>query len=104
MFCNVFSFQLKLSVWFYVCSNRLFFKTILILALKQTYQLRGRMYENRSNWALAITLRMRTTISNGQWQPWTAVSPLADSTGGDMVVRMRKARAILRSWYVCCSA
>ena len=25
---------------------------------------------------LAITLRMRKTIFPGQWQPWTAVSPL----------------------------
>ena len=25
---------------------------------------------------MASTLRMRTTISPGQWQPWTAVSPL----------------------------
>ena len=24
-FCNVFSFQLNLCVWFYVCCNRLFF-------------------------------------------------------------------------------
>ena len=35
--------------------------------MKQTYQLRG----------MASTLRMRTAISPGQWQPWTAVSPLA---------------------------
>ena len=26
--------------------------------------------------ALAITSRIRTAISRGQWQPWTAVSPL----------------------------
>ena len=30
------------------------------------YQLRG----------MASTLRMRHTISTGQWQPWTAISPL----------------------------
>ena len=87
-FCNVFSFQLNLCVWFYVCCNRLFFKTISILALKQTYQLR----------CMTIPLRMLTTISHQQWQAWTAVSPLADTTGGDMVVRMRKALAIPRSW------
>ena len=34
-------------------------------ALKHTYQLRG----------MASILRMRTTISARQWQPWTAVSP-----------------------------
>ena len=33
-FCNVFGFPLHLCVWFYVCCNRLFFKTISILALK----------------------------------------------------------------------
>ena len=92
-FCNVFSFQLNLCVWFYVCCNRLFFKTISILALKQTYQLR----------CMTILLRMLTTISHRQWQPWTAVSPLADTTGADMVLRMRKALAIPRSWYVCFS-
>ena len=37
-----------------------------LTAMKHTYQLRG----------MASTLRMRTTISPGQWQPWTAVSPL----------------------------
>ena len=26
----------------------------------------------------AITLRMRPTISQGQWKPWTAVSPLLE--------------------------
>ena len=34
--------------------------------VKHMYQIRG----------MADTLRMRTTISPGQWQPWTAVSPL----------------------------
>ena len=34
-------------------------------ALKHTYQLRG----------MANTVRMRTTKSPGQWQPWTAVWP-----------------------------
>ena len=41
-------------------------KQYQLTALKHTYQLRS----------LAITLRMRTTISPGQWQLWTAVSPL----------------------------
>ena len=40
-----------------------------LTALKHTYQLRG----------VTISLRMRTTISPGQWQPWTAVSPLLQS-------------------------
>jgi len=71
-FCNVFSFQLHLCVWFYVCCNRLLFKTISILALKHTYQLR----------CMTMPLRILTTISHRQWQPWTAVSPLADTTGG----------------------
>ena len=38
-----------------------------IYALKHTHQLRG----------MASTLRMRITISPGQWQPWTAVLPLS---------------------------
>ena len=37
-----------------------------LTAMKYIYQLRG----------MARTLRMRTTISPGQWQPWTAASPL----------------------------
>ena len=41
-------------------------KQYQLTALKHTYQLHG----------IDITLRMRTTISPGQWQPWTAVSPL----------------------------
>ena len=40
--------------------------SMLVLALKHTYQLRG----------MAITLHMRTTISPRQWQPWTVTSPL----------------------------
>ena len=39
---------------------------------------------------MTSTLRMRTSISPRQWQPWTAVSPLL----GLMVVHMRKVRAI----------
>ena len=35
-------------------------------ALRHTYHPRG----------MANTVRMRTTILPGQWQPWTAVSPL----------------------------
>ena len=93
-FCNVFGFPLHLCVWFYVCCNRLFLKTISILALKHTYQLS----------CMTIPLRILTTISHRQWQPWTAVSPLADTTGGNMAVRMRRALAIPRSWYVCCNA
>ena len=42
---------------------------------------------------MVSTVRMRTTISPQQWQPWTAVSPLL----GLMVVRMRKVLAIPRS-------
>ena len=49
---------------------------------------------------MVSTLRMRTTISPRQWQPWTAVSPFL----GLMVVRMRKVLAIPRSWYVCFNA
>ena len=41
-------------------------KQYQLKAMKHTYQLRG----------MASTLRMRTTISPEQWQPWTAVSPL----------------------------
>ena len=39
--------------------------------MKHTYQLRGLLR------GMASTLRMRTTISPGQWQPWTAVSKQA---------------------------
>ena len=60
---------------------------------------------------MANTVRMRTTISPGQWQPWTAVSPNKGETAvygchcpGDMVVRMRMVLAIPRGWYVCLSA
>ena len=46
---------------------------------------------------MASTLRMRTTISPGQWQPWAAVSPLLGLIRrichADMVVRMRKVLA-----------
>ena len=49
---------------------------------------------------MVSTLRMRTTISPRQLQPWTAVLPFL----GLMVVRMRKVLAILRSWYVCFNA
>ena len=41
--------------------------SMLILALKHTYQLRG---------MASSTLRMRTTISPRQWQPCTVTSPL----------------------------
>ena len=45
------------------------------------------MYQLRD---MAITLRMRTTISPRQWQPWTAVSPFL----GLRVVHMRTVVAI----------
>ena len=51
-----------LEKWFI---NRYGVRKPIVAALKHTYQLRG----------MASTLRMRTTISPGQWQPWTAVSP-----------------------------
>ena len=40
---------------------------------------------------MTSTLRMRTTISPRQWQPWTAVSPFLRH----IVVRMRKVLGIL---------
>ena len=71
---------------------------------------------------MASTLRLRTTISPGQWQPWTQLRPLAwgekslhvvlmspdeDERAfhgchcpGDMAVRMRKFLATPRSWCV----
>ena len=47
------------------------FKQYQLSALKHMYQLRG----------MASTLRMRTTISPGHWQPWTAVLPLVGLIG-----------------------
>ena len=46
------------------CSERLI--KLHLSALRHTYHPRG----------MANTVRMRTTISPGQWQPWTVVSPL----------------------------
>ena len=68
------------------------FQTIPITTLKYTYQ------------GMASTLHMRTTISPGRWQPWTAVSPLLELRAKQLfmaanprvilVVRMLKVLAI----------
>ena len=64
-----------------------------VTALKHTYQLRG----------MASTLRMRTTISPGRWQTWTAqFRPCWGSSA--LHSRRVNERGLPRSWYVCFSA
>ena len=68
------------------------FKQYQLTTLKYTYQ------------GMASTLHMRTTISPGRWQPWTAVSPLLELRAKQLfmaanprvilVVRMLKVLAI----------
>ena len=50
---------------------------------------------------MTITLHMRLTISPGQWQPWTAVSPLLGlismAQPSDLCTESRRVGTSLRS-------
>ena len=54
-----------------------YFKMVATRALVSRPLVKGNEdYENSIAYSLASTLRMRTAISLGQWQPWTPVSVL----------------------------